>query len=415
MSKIYFIVFACCLLLQASLSNGQAKPGETLPLWSEGYLDIHFINTGKGESAFYILPDGTTMLVDAGEALSKKPWATDPKPNGSRTPGEWIARYIQHMLQRFPDKKLNYAMISHFHWDHMGGVDAATKMSANGAYKLSGITEVGDVLPIGTLIDRGWPDYNWPVPLDDEKMQNYKRFIDWQSKHRDMKVEKIKVGRDDQLVLKHHPEKYPNFEIRNIAANGEVWTGVGDNTRMQFPPLKDLAKKDYPPENKCSIAFRLSYGKFDFFTGGDLDVRDAEEGGMATIWKDMETPVTQVTGPVEVCKADHHGNYEANSVNFFQALRPRVIVICTWGASQPAMNVYRRMISGRTYAGPRDIFATNIMRETSVAFNVDKLKSKQGHVVIRVNPGGDTYYVYVLDDSNENFIIKSVFGPYQSR
>ena len=45
--------------------------GKPLPLWTEGCLDIHHINTGRGESAFYILPDGTTMLIDAKEACSR--------------------------------------------------------------------------------------------------------------------------------------------------------------------------------------------------------------------------------------------------------------------------------------------------------------------------------------------------------
>ncbi|MBR5906152.1 MAG: hypothetical protein IKZ51_06835 [Bacteroidales bacterium] len=42
--------------------------GEPLPLWQDGYLDIHSINGGRGESFYYIMPDGTTMLVDAAGA-----------------------------------------------------------------------------------------------------------------------------------------------------------------------------------------------------------------------------------------------------------------------------------------------------------------------------------------------------------
>jgi hypothetical protein len=30
--------------------------------WKEGYLDIHQISTGRGNAAFMILPDGTTMV-----------------------------------------------------------------------------------------------------------------------------------------------------------------------------------------------------------------------------------------------------------------------------------------------------------------------------------------------------------------
>ena len=43
--------------------------GQVLPPWQTGYLDIHHINTGHGDAAFYIFPDGTTMLLDAGESL----------------------------------------------------------------------------------------------------------------------------------------------------------------------------------------------------------------------------------------------------------------------------------------------------------------------------------------------------------
>jgi len=47
----------------------------------------------------------------------------------------------------------------------------------------------------------------------------------------------------------------------------------------------------------CCIAFRLSYGKFDYYNGGDLT--GAEYGS----WRDIETPVGMVTGPLEVCEA----------------------------------------------------------------------------------------------------------------
>ena len=37
-----------------------------LPSWEEGMMDIYHINTGRGDAAFAILPDGTTLLIDAG-------------------------------------------------------------------------------------------------------------------------------------------------------------------------------------------------------------------------------------------------------------------------------------------------------------------------------------------------------------
>jgi arginine repressor len=74
------------------------------------------------------------------------------------------------------------------------------------------------------------------------------------------------------------------------------------------------------------------------------------------------------------------------------------------------------MLSEEIYPGPRDIFSTNVMEETRVVVgeNIDKMKSQQGHIVIRVNPGGDSYNIFILDDSAENYLVKAVFGPYSS-
>lgn len=39
-------------------------------------------------------------------------------------------------------------------------------------------------------------------------------------------------------------------------------------------------------------------------------------------------------------------------------------------------------------------------------------QSLSGHVVIRVSPSGARYWIFVLDDSNQDYVIKSKFGPY---
>ena len=85
--KKIIIVLLLCFLPIASFAQ---KVGEALSAWEEGYMDIHHINTGCGECAYLILPDGTTMLIDAGENKAGNPRHVPPKPNAGRTPGEWI-------------------------------------------------------------------------------------------------------------------------------------------------------------------------------------------------------------------------------------------------------------------------------------------------------------------------------------
>nr|WP_295925060.1 hypothetical protein [uncultured Dyadobacter sp.] len=390
--------------------------GQTLPAWQEGEMDIHHINTGRGNATFLILPDGTTLLVDAGaldptEARTMSPRNTPAVPGPERQPGEWIARYIRKVAKT---PVVDYALITHFHDDHMGTPASVSKKSAAG-YALAGITEVAEFVPVKKIIDRGWPDYTYPRPVTDTMMRNYRRFLDWQVKNNGLRVEASVPGRGDQIALLRNPDKYRNsFQIRNISANGEIWTGVGNGTRKHFPELKDLRPEQYPSENMCSIATRISYGKFDYFTGGDTP--GVLQPGVPA-WHDVETPVARAVGPVDVHILDHHGNRDSQNDFLLGALRPRVLVIPVWSSDHPGHDVLDRIYSQRIYQGERDVFATGMLEANKLVIGemLDRLKSNSGHVVVRVANGGDSYRVFVLDDSNEELKIRSIHGPYAAR
>ena len=155
--------------------------GQPVPPWKPGMLDIYQLNTGKGDCAFFILPDGTTMVFDAGEMNMSSPRTTGPrtaavKPNDTKLPGEWLAFYMSKLLKQTPEQVINYAIISHFHDDHMGAPSDLSPMSSNGKYKLTGITAVGDQIPIKTMIDRGWPNYDYPEPGEQSHGQQLSGF-----------------------------------------------------------------------------------------------------------------------------------------------------------------------------------------------------------------------------------------------
>ena len=393
--------------------------GQPLPAWTPGGLDIHHINTGKGNAALFILPDGTTLLVDAGELdptdpRNSGPRVAPPRPDGSRPPGEWIARYIRRMVAHQEQPALDYVLITHFHDDHLGHPSDLSARSKLGAYRLSGITEVAEHVPIRKLLDRAWPTYDYPAPIDKEVVNNYRAFLEWHIENRGLAVERFTPGRNDQLVLQYAPARFPNFEIRNLAANGEVWTGLHTNTRQHFPPLEHLSPDQYPGENECSIAFRLSYGRFDYFAGADLTgVLELD----TPLWYDLETPLAQVIGPVEVSVVNHHGNRSSANEYLLRALRPRVHILQTWSSDHPGNGVLRRLLSTKLYPGPRDIFATNILEANKLVIGerLEQLAADQGHIVVRVAPGGGQFQVIVLDDADELDVVKSVHGPYESR
>ncbi|GAB4046173.1 ComEC/Rec2 family competence protein [Spirosoma litoris] len=408
------------ILLSAIAAQAQ-QVGKPLPVWQMGQLDIHQINTGQGNSTLIVFPDGTSLLVDAG-AINPINWRTGKprnipvKPTNERQAGEWIARYARAMLRFNAQPAIDYAIITHFHDDHMGSPLNVTKRGAGG-YVLTGITEVAEHIPIRKLLDRGWPSYNYPTPFTSDSMVvNYRRFLDWQIQHKGLKVERFQAGRNDQITFVEQPKlskKYP-VEIRNVAVNGEIWTGVKNETWSDFPSLGTLQPKDYPNENMCSIAYQIRYGDFDYFSGGDIQ-GVLQFGSPA--WHDVETPIANVAGPVDVQLIDHHGYPDSENGTLLASLRPRVLILPAWASSHPGRDVLERMLSKQSYAGERDVFATNLLEEAKIAIGElrQQLKSESGHIVIRVDPSGKSYRIVVLDDTNESFIVKAIHGPYRSQ
>ncbi|MBN8823681.1 MULTISPECIES: MBL fold metallo-hydrolase [unclassified Spirosoma] len=395
--------------------------GEPVPVWQEGQLDIHHINTGQGNATFVVFPEGTTLLIDAG-AISSMDWRTNkPRniptwPSNERQAGEWIARYIRNVLRFQRNPAIDYAIVTHFHDDHMGTPLNVVKRS-KGEYTLAGITEVAEYVPIHKMLDRGWPDYAYPKPMDaDSMVVNYRRFLSWQQQRNGLVVERFQAGRVDQIVSVKSlsvRQKYP-FEVRNLMVNGELWTGEGDKIKGLFPDLRSLKPADYPNENMCSIALQIRYGAFDYFSGADL--QGVLQFG-APAWHDVETPVAQVVGPVDVQLVDHHGYPDSQNGSLLSSLQPRVLILPAWASSHPGRDVLERLFSDKFYRGERDVFATHLLPEakTIIADLLPRLKSESGHIVIRVEKGGKRYHVLVLDDQSESYRVKAIFGPYSAR
>ncbi|MDB5071684.1 MAG: beta-lactamase domain protein [Candidatus Eremiobacteraeota bacterium] len=381
--------------------------------WSRGSLEIHHISTGRGNATLCVFPDGTTLLIDAGAVRGDPALLAPLRPDGSRRPGEWIARYVQRRLAETGTHALDVALLTHFHPDHMGDVATDSPASRSGPYRLSGITDVAEVVPLRRIIDRGYPRYDYPAERHDGTLDNYRAFIA-SAKIRGTRPERFAVGSARQLRLEHAATaKFPSFSVRNIAANGEVWTGRGEGATAYFPQLQMLPAEDLPDENACSCALKLAYGRFAYFAGGDLTFTTAD-GNLP--WRDVETPAARAAGPVDAAAVDHHGYYDAGGAGFVRALRSRVYVLQAWHATHPALSTLDRIYSTRLYSGPRDVFATAI-HPASAAVNerlIGRLRATAGHIVIRVAPGGSTYTVDVVEDRDESDRVLSTFGPYDS-
>lgn len=427
--KKLFLLFALVFQTTSFVFAQIPTAGDPMPAWEKGILDIHHINTGRGNAAFVRMPDGTTLLIDAGELSPLDTRTFTPRnapirPDSSRKPYEWICDYIKMAAPGI--RTLDYALITHFHDDHFGAWYPGAPPSASGHFRRTGITGVAELLSIGTLVDRGNPDYSYPYNMNlkagqhgggelafDSTMANYFRFVN-EYTSRGMLLQPLRVGATNQLAPLRDPSFSSSFFIRNIKANGLCWSGIDTSTITLFPDYQPANKASWPDENSLSLALLIGYGPFRYYTGGD------NPGMLFTgtpAWRDVETPMANAIGPVDVAVMDHHGNRDAINENQIRLLRPRVWIGQTWSSDHPGHEVLVRLTNQHIYSGPRDLFATNMLEANRLVIGplIDRAyKSQQGHLLLRVMPGGNEYYVIVLNDTDRDRRVKAVFGPYQS-
>ena len=398
-------IFALISLLLAIVST-EAKP-KHLKDWQEGYMDIHHISTGRGSAIFFILPDGTRLLADAGDAgASRSPKVIMPAvPNASKTPAEWIARYIEHFSKPIgKELYLDYAMITHFDIDHYGILDNTAITVEGKPYKYTGMTHLANLVPIRTMIDRGYPAYDYPTATafrerNGEVFANYELFIK-EREQQGLKNEQFRVGSDKQFILNSTAEKYPSFRILNIAANGKIWTGKGEAIRSLIPA--DAPKGAALNENSSSCVFRLEYGNFSYYLGGDISGFWSKRKN--NYWNDVQTPVSKVIGTVDVAVADHHCFLDSMNENLLNALNTNTLIVPVWGINHPHPSAMQRVVKhGVPHIFPVGITEARLanLKEKGLAENMHK----DGQIVVRVFNGGKKYQIFVLNDRSLDYEI----------
>lgn len=364
--------------------------GKPLPAWTEGCLDIHAVNSARGECTFFILPDGTTMAVDAGTTFGTNPNYANalPKPDASTSPEDLYAAYMKHFM---PGDSLDYFALSHYHADHMGKSSDDFPYKEEGGYHLFGVTALYELLPFRVLFDRSFPKYGKSMRMEDTShgIHDYAAFIKYQHE-RGLECGKFEPGRDDQIVLRNNPGKYPDFTVFCYSNSGTVWDG------------KDFKDFKVKRENVASTSLLVSYGDFDYFTSGDNNGQGMIESMNAAIGKE-----------VEALKCPHHMSNPGQVNTLLDGLNPQVVVTQSFFVREIQPNQENIESQG----GRRDLFFTNIDRSLVDARPelYSLCKGMNGHVVIRVLPGGKKFYVYMLKDTDYSYEVLAKYGPYRCK
>lgn len=378
--------------------------GKILPKWEKGHFRINMIYNGRGESAFLVFPDSTSMLIDCGDYVSRQhkheiqiPYL----PKDNRRAGEMTARYI---LRENPNgKKVDYFMLSHYHSDHAGGLPFSAGRSANGKYSLSGIGQAMDFLDFGKFIDRSWPDISDPAPRAD-------RFDRWTIKHikqvyeeaerRGIKVEKFRLEKDsDQIALLHGGCR--NFKVIPLCSNGRILRRDGTILDLGTIPGQKKKRNQFD-ENPLSIGLMFALGDFRYFTAGDFSNAVHGDDGAPG---DIEAALAAECPEADVTKANHHG-HRAMPVSLIKALRSQLVVGGIWHLEHmdlPTMRRYAKATSWPCLYAPCYFPKQRQKRDAKEKWLKDVSPEcfSPVHVVIDVAPGGKTYRVMMVDASDE--------------
>lgn len=212
-------------------------------------VTIHCLYVGQADATLIVSSSGKTLLFDGGD-------------NGD---GNSV---IVPYLQSHGIATLDYMAASHYHADHVGGLDEV--------YNAVGVSQA--------VYDRGWT----------YTTATYNSYANTVASKRHTAV-------DGQVI---------------DLGDGVTATVIALNGNGTLPsPFNDSDE-----ENAYCMALLIECGDFDFLVAGDLT------GGYSSE-QDVETSVGLEAGDIEVYQVNHHGSYTSSNTAFMNATTPEVSII----------------------------------------------------------------------------------------
>lgn len=186
------------------------------PRLPRGVLEVTALDCGGGDALFLVLPDRTTMLVDAG---GRRGWSTREGAFQGRRwdPGEDI---VSPYLWLRGVEKIDVVAVSHAHEDHFGGLGAVVKNFRIGEF---------------------WHGVDAPA-------QNYKRLLE-EVRQRGIPVRKVIAG--DLIPLRE------------------------TSVRILWPP--GAQSNPLRPPNDDSVVMRITSGEASVLLPGDISTMVEQE------------------------------------------------------------------------------------------------------------------------------------------
>jgi len=265
-------------LLLLALNFGLLMAHPFRPVRPKGWLQLHFLDVGHGDAMLLELPDGTTVLIDAGGEVGPTPtWVPgdeEPEFVEDRQPiGEMVT---SNFLWARGLKRIDVLVPTHAHADHLRGFLNVVRNF-----------DIGCVL----LVRRPRQD-----PLFTAFLQEVQQ----------RRIPIVELRQGDRLRF------------------GRAMAPPVTATVLWPPPSA------HQPEtwgNEDSLVLRLQYGDRTILLTGDIE-RAAEEALLASNWELQS----------DVLKVPHHGSRTSSSEAFLDRVRPQWAIL---SAADPLIGRFR--------------------------------------------------------------------------
>jgi competence protein ComEC len=215
-------------------------------------LRIYGIDVEQAAATLVVSPSGRTLLVDSGK-----------NGHGPR---------ILAALEAAGVARIDHFVATHYHEDHYGGIDEVVRAG----------------IPVGATYDRGDKAFLPASTTDSRTFRDYQQAGGNRARH---------LTRGDTISLD------PAMSVLCISSGGVV-LGEPD-------PVHPGAE-----ENDMSVGLLITYGRFRFWVGGDVET--ATESKIAAL---------NLVRDIDLYQANHHGADNGSSADFLEDMNPGVVII----------------------------------------------------------------------------------------
>lgn len=249
-------------------------------------LRIIMVDVEGGAAALYITPEGHSLLIDTG-------WPTGmggarPEPGKPAPPPLNSAERIASAARAAGLSRIDYLVVSHYHVDHLGGVEDLLKL-----------------IPVGTVIDHG--------PNREVSPESAGRFT---TSARYATYLKAIEGKPHRTMKAGETLKIDGLDLLAVNSDREIFAAPAGSKANDACAKATEKAVDGGEENARSLGFLMRWGKARLLAMAD------------TSWNVENTlacPQNRIA-PVDLYIADNHGSEISNSPVFVNGIAPRVVV-----------------------------------------------------------------------------------------